>query len=72
MRPRIKQPDPPIPAEILAEHIQKLSEIGKQLANSRLKQKTIIILLASMTRVSQASIKAILDALPELEREFLR
>jgi hypothetical protein len=56
----------------LADEIQKLSEIGAELANSKLKQRTIVLLLADMTKLAQRDIKAVLEALPVMRKTFLK
>lgn len=61
-----------IPTQILAEHIRDIAIAGKVLAASPLKQKTIIVLLENMTKLPQYKIKQVLDALPQLEKEFLK
>jgi hypothetical protein len=58
--------------EALADHIAALSEIGKMIQKSRLKKQTIMLLLKSATRVDLQDIEKILDALPELEKKFLK
>lgn len=69
----IKQnPEAEIPLEIMAEHIEKLSRFGQQIKSSRLKQKTIAILLSHATGLSQAKINDVLDALPQLEKLYLK
>jgi hypothetical protein len=61
-----------IMTEQLADAITKLSEAGKALATSRLKQETIVLLLHNMTKVGKKDIVFILNALPEMQRTFLK
>jgi hypothetical protein len=61
-----------IPIEEIAESIQKLSDGMKVLNSSRLKQETIVLLLHHVTKVRKSDINDILNALPELERTFLK
>lgn len=69
----IKQnPEKKIPVEILAQHIQILAGVGKKLAGSRLKEKTILVLLQHSTGISQKDIKQVLDALSQLEKTYLK
>lgn len=70
----VKQPElgNPIPLTVLAEHIAKLSVFGKHIKESRLKRRVIVLLLHDMTGVNMGSIQSILDALPLLEKEFLK
>lgn len=59
-------------SEILPEHIQKLSDLGKTINNSRLKQKVILLLLKDMTGLNLAHIETVLNALPLLESKYLK
>lgn len=69
----VKQnPDKEIPVEILAQHIKAMSDVGKKLAASSMKQKTVLVLLNHTTGVAQKDIKKILDALPQLEKIYLK
>lgn len=61
-----------LPVDILVEHIIKLADVGGQLVNSRLKMRTIIVLLKDMTGLPFGDIKRVLEALPNLEREYLK
>lgn len=68
---------PPTPeafifTEKLAESITQLAEMGRLLAASPLKQDTIILLLHHATKVGKKDIAYILNALPELERTYLK
>lgn len=67
-----KNKDEEIPLEVMAASVVKLAEVGKQLSASRLKQKTVIMLLHDATGVGKREIEAILDALPELEKRYLK
>ena len=58
--------------KILAEEIAMFSKVGKQIQNSRLKLKTILIILSHATGLSQEKCKLVLDALPQLEKEYLK
>jgi len=67
-----KENKPEVSIEILAQSIEAIAKFGKELKNSRLKEKTILILIQSVTGLARADIKAVLDALPQLEAEFLK
>lgn len=73
-RPQIVQnPDREIPVQILAEHIEKLAAIGKQLDESRLTKRVIVLLLHDMTvDIPMGKIGQILDALPLLAETYLK
>ena len=62
----------PIQFEVLQAEILKLSNVGKQIENSRLTQRAIILLLHDLTKVPRAHIKYILNALPALEGKYLK
>lgn len=57
---------------IIATHIEKVSRAAESFKASRLKEKTILVLLHSMTGLAQRDIKLVLDSLPLLEKEFLK
>lgn len=61
-----------VPLHILAIEFKKLCKAGEELAASRLKQKTVLILLSHMTGLPQRDIKTVLEALPQIEKEFLK
>ena len=64
--------DPPIDKEVLAEAIVRLGqEIGK-LNSSRLNRDAIVILLQHHTKLPQRDIRAILDAIPQLQKAYLK
>lgn len=57
---------------IIAENIEALGKVGAILNASRLKPKLIYLLLNKMTGVGQRDIELILNAIPQIEREFLK
>lgn len=75
MKPKIKvvqkSPEHPV-LEIVAQDIKAISNLGRQINTSRLNQKAVIILLAHMTQLPQNTIRMVLDALPQLERQYLK
>ena len=58
--------------EALAEHIEKLSRACTILESSRLKHRTILLLLKDMTGLPLYRIEALLDALPELSKRYVK
>lgn len=68
----IKDGQTPMPLEILEEHIKKVSDFGKQIAASRLTQRTIVLLIQDQTGVTRADIERVLYALPNLEAKYLK
>lgn len=69
----VVQKNPEVPVlEIVAQDIKALSNFGKNIQASKLKQKAVILLLHHMTSLPQRDIKAVLDAIPLLEKEYLK
>lgn len=60
------------PRMLIAENIAALSRVNTALAGNALNQRAVIILLHAVTKVSMKNIKTILDALPKLEKEFMK
>ncbi len=56
----------------LETEIRKLSEIGKVLAKSNFKKRTICLLLRDFTGVPMQDIASILDALPQMDKYYLK
>ena len=69
---KTKEGEEELPLEILVEHIQKLSDAGKQFQNSRLKNRVIVLLLKDITGLGVREIEMVLFALPKLESQFLK
>lgn len=61
-----------LPLEILAEHIARLATVGEQIKHSKLKRRTILLLLKDITGIGIKDIDLILDALPLLGKKFLK
>ena len=68
----VVQPEEPIQIEVLAESIVKLSKFGEQLKSTKLKERTILLLLHDTTKVPMREIKTILDALPTLAKKYIK
>lgn len=69
----VKQPENEnIPMEVLANSIVKIAEASEALRKSRLKERTLLLLIQDYTKLSQRDIKAVLDALPLLEVAYLK
>lgn len=68
----VQDPDEPMPTEVLAGHIRDLSASAKRLLNSGLNRRALLILLRDSSGVPMSSIDAVLDALPELERNYTK
>lgn len=61
-----------LPLEVLQSEIIKLSNIGKQINESRLKQRAILLLLQDITKLPRNHIMYVLNALPILEETYLK
>lgn len=57
---------------IIATHIESVSRAAESFKASRLKEKTILVLLHHMTGLAQRDIQLVLTALPMLEKEYLK
>lgn len=58
--------------DTLGEEIRKVSQIGKAITASKFKRKGLVLLLAEISGVNRTDINKVLDALPELEKEYLK
>lgn len=56
----------------MADAVKKLSQVGAALRESNLSERAILILLADITKMSKSDIQKVLNALPRLEKEFLK
>lgn len=74
-KPQEEQPaKPPIDVDALADAIKSLSDGAKKMHAGRLGKRAIIILLhdACGGSVTKTDVERVLDAMPELEKRFLR
>lgn len=72
---KLVKDEEPIEIEVLESAIVALSNIGKKLDSSRLKQRTVILLLQDAIgagNIAKRQIEAVLDTLPELEARYLK
>lgn len=58
--------------DILANEIQIISKLGRNIMDSRLSRKAILVLLSHHTGLAQQTIRTVLEALPQLEKEYLK
>lgn len=73
VRKLVKMPEnEDISLELLAESIVALGAAGARLRDSRLKKRTVLLLLKDMTGIGMKEIETILDALPKLEATYLK
>lgn len=71
----VKQPDPPIKTEILAEAIVRIGAAAKALREGGLNEEAIIILIqakAPSGSITRAQVKLVLDSLRRLQGWYCR
>lgn len=61
-----------IPLEILATHIRDVAELGRKINNSKLSRRAICVLMHDATGLSMTIVSQVLDALPQLEKKYLK
>jgi thioredoxin-like negative regulator of GroEL len=59
-------------SKMLAESIKRIDEAFKILQTSPLKKRIIVLLIQDMTKLNKREIEAVLDALPNIKKEFLK
>lgn len=57
---------------VFASEIRDISKAVRDFRNQQVKDKTILVLLAHSTGLSQTDCKRVLDALETLERDYLK
>lgn len=68
----VQDPDNPIPLDVMADAVVKLAALGKAMDKSRLDRRVVILLLHDITGVNIGVIGVILDAIPQLEKRYLK
>lgn len=61
-----------IPTEVIAAQIKEISDGIRQMRNGRLNDKAIIYLIQKSSGQTYGAVKAVLDGMQNLEREFLK
>lgn len=61
-----------VPLEVLAESIRDLAKFGREINASKINRKGILILLSASTGLPKKVIGDILDAVPQLEKQYLK
>ena len=64
--------DEEIPFVIIQEAIIELSKIGRNIKKSQLTERAIFLLIKDMTNTPLIWIKKVLNALPELEKMYIK
>lgn len=71
-RVNIKQnEDNPVPKDILAEAIVKMSKAVQDLKRSGLNEKAIIVLVQDITKLPKSDIRAVLNAQYQLAKDYV-
>jgi hypothetical protein len=72
-RIRVDQdPEKPLERGVLAKAIVDISKAARELARSGLNKKAITLLVAHKARCGQSTAAAVLEALEQLEQEYVR
>lgn len=58
--------------ETIATNIAKLSRQAHELLNGRLKKNAVVVLLSNATQLPKATISKVLDAVDDMEAEWLQ
>lgn len=71
---KVKQPEgqEPIPATVLAQHIEQIANGMNQFYSSRIKEDTLVVLLADITKMAKRDIRTVLHAMRVLENVYLK
>jgi len=64
--------DEEIPFEIIQESIVRLSQLGKNIKKSRLTDRAVVLLIKDMTDAPMVWIRKVLNAIPELEKTYIK
>ena len=67
-----KENEDPIPVEILAQSIKKISDSFKRMKAAGLSDRAIVVLLHDASGIGKPAIKCILAAMEDLERLYLK
>jgi hypothetical protein len=62
----------PVPVEIIAQDIQRISEAMEKIDAGRLNRTAIIILVQANTGMPRSSINAVLNSLADLKHLYLK
>ncbi|KKN09704.1 hypothetical protein LCGC14_1044020 [marine sediment metagenome] len=60
------------PLEVIASAIVKLSKVAEAFQNSRLEERTIMLLMRDYTGLSMRHIKKVLDAIPLMADYYIK
>ena len=69
---KVVQGEEPVPKEVLAEAIVKISAGAEALRKSGLNRRGVIALIADKTNFGKGTIAVVLDALEDLRKDYCR
>lgn len=70
---KIKQdPKNPVPAEVIADALIKLSRAIKVLEETKLNRRAIVILLSHSSRVNMTDVEKVVDSLASMETDWIK
>lgn len=67
-----QDPDNEIPSEVIATAILNISDSMERINRGALNQKALVILISAHSRISQATVRQVLDSLSVLRSVYLR
>jgi len=62
----------PMALEVMEEAILEIGKVGQQIKASKLKQRAVLLLIRDVTSLNMGDIAAVLNAIPELEKLYLK
>lgn len=68
----VQDPEKPIAVEIIAQSIVDISKAMKQISNSSLEERAVVLLIHDLSGVSMGDIKKVLRASRDLEIMFTK
>lgn len=69
---KIVEGEQPQAVEIMEKAIVEIADAARRLLDSRLKKKTVLVLLAHETKLAQWQIEAVLDNAAQLDKLYLK
>lgn len=56
----------------MADNVEIIARAGRDISHSRLGKRAVLLLLGDMTGLSMTAIERVLNALPQLEKTYLK
>lgn len=67
-----KPNEPEVPAEILAQSIETVSNGMRKILNTRLNKRALMLLIRDACSLSLTEVEKVLDAIENLDKRFLK